>query len=91
MKKIICLFLASVVFSVFGKDYPITEIESELSQAETDFQIAKKMFYPWYGGPLITGSGNVLSPGYVLINPQVQVTDYYALLQVLGKQFRSSQ
>jgi hypothetical protein len=79
MKKKLCffIFIVSSLYT-YTKDVPISEIESELTQAEKDFQIAKKMFNPWYGGPLLTGSGNVMPPGYVNLNPQIQFTDYYA-------------
>lgn len=84
--KIWCV-LTFIIFNcnLFAKDVPIQQIEQKLSQAEEDFNIAKKMFNPWYGGPLITGSGNVLPPGYVNINPQVQVTDYYGAYNGSGK------
>lgn len=80
MKNKILYFLGliTICISLNAKDYPISQIEQKLNQAENDFAIAKKMFNPWYGGPLITGSGNVYDPGYVNINPTVQVTDYYA-------------
>jgi hypothetical protein len=78
-RKIYFVFgLIAFIFNLSAQDYPIKKIEAELSQAEKDFEIAKKMFSPWYGGRLLTGSGNVLPPGYVNINPQVQVTDYFA-------------
>lgn len=87
MKRITCMVLGAVFysFSLFAADYPIKQIEAELSQAEKDLQIAKKMFNPWYGGPLLTGSGNVMPPGYVNIGAQLQLTDYYASYNGSGK------
>ncbi len=61
------------------QDVSLEQINKELTQAQKDFDIAKKMFNPWYGGPLLTGSGNVMPPGYVNINPVVQITDNYAV------------
>jgi hypothetical protein len=80
MKKKICCFFIFVICSLYAytKEVPISEIRRELTQAEKDFRIAKKMFNPWYGGPLLTGSGNVMPPGYVNLNPVIQFTDYYA-------------
>ncbi len=78
LKIYFTLALLAIFFNLFANDYPIKQIETEISQAEKDFEMAKKMFSPWYGGPLLTGSGNVLPPRYVNINPQLQVTDYYA-------------
>ncbi len=53
-------------------------IQAELSQAEKDFQIAKKMFNPWYGGPLLTGSGATLPKGLFNIQPYIFVIVDYA-------------
>lgn len=39
------------------------QIESELQQAQHDFEIAQKMFIPYYTGPLITGSASNVPPG----------------------------
>ncbi|NGX44121.1 MAG: hypothetical protein K1060chlam3_00284 [Candidatus Anoxychlamydiales bacterium] len=50
-------------------------VQEELSQAEKDFEIAKKMFNPWYGGPLITGSGATLPKGLINVQPYI----YYAV------------
>ncbi|MFA6119178.1 MAG: hypothetical protein WCT85_01335 [Parachlamydiales bacterium] len=77
MKSRFFIFLIFISFFAYA-DVPREQIETELSQAEKDFQIAKKMFNPWYGGPLLTGSGNVLPPGYVNINPVLQITDNFA-------------
>src|SRR3990172_7538811 len=79
-------FLAFVIFclNLYSQEVPLETIEKELTQAEKDFAIAKKMFNPWYGGPLLTGSGNVLPPGYWYINPVLQVTDNYAIYNNKG-------
>ena len=81
MKKKIYYFLIITTFISYlaAQDVSREQIEKELSQAEKDFQIAKNMFNPWYGGPLITGSGNVIPPGYININPQLQIKNNYAV------------
>lgn len=76
MKNLFFVFCFLFV-SIFS-DVPMQKIKQELTQAEKDYQTAKKMFNPWYGGPLLTGSGNVMEPGYVNINPSIQITDNYA-------------
>lgn len=53
-------------------------VQAELTQAEKDFQIAKKMFNPWYGGPLLTGSGATLPAGLFNVQPYVFVMVNYA-------------
>ncbi|NGX32360.1 MAG: hypothetical protein K1060chlam4_00403 [Candidatus Anoxychlamydiales bacterium] len=53
-------------------------VQEELSQAEKDFAIAKKMFNPWYGGPLITGSGATLPQGLVNVQPYMYYVVNYA-------------
>ena len=53
-------------------------VQEELTQAEKDFEIAKKMFNPWYGGPLITGSGATLPQGLVNFQPYIYYTVNYA-------------
>ncbi|NGX63878.1 MAG: hypothetical protein KR126chlam6_01297 [Candidatus Anoxychlamydiales bacterium] len=62
-----------------GEPVPSLEVvQEELTQAEKDFEIAKKMFNPWYGGPLITGSGATLPQGLVNVQPYLYVTVNYA-------------
>lgn len=57
---------------------PQAVIESELEQAERDYQAAKEMFNPWYTGPLITGSANNAPPGTGIIQPYFYVIDTFA-------------
>lgn len=54
------------------------QIQAELDQAEKDFQTAKKMFIPWYTGPLITGSANNVPPWKVNIQGYLYNTIQYA-------------
>jgi len=41
------------------------EIQKELDSAQRDYDLAEKMFIPWYTGPLITGSASNVAPGHV--------------------------
>lgn len=58
---------------------PLEKIRKELDVAQSDFERAKKMFNPWYAGPLITGSAHTLDPGLVNIQPYLYVFDNFAL------------
>lgn len=55
------------------------QIQEEYAQAEAEFQHAKKLFNPWYTGPLITPSASMIPPGYVMTQPYVYVADNYAM------------
>ena len=74
-KKIFLLSLIS--FSLFTETLP--QITAQLDQAEKDYKIAKNMFNPWYGSPLITASGNVMPPKFVNIYSLLVVSDTYAI------------
>lgn len=54
------------------------QIELEIDQAEADFKKAKKMFNPWYTGPLVTPTVEMVAPGSVNIQPYLFVIDNYA-------------
>ncbi|MCI0381899.1 MAG: hypothetical protein L0207_02465 [Chlamydiae bacterium] len=54
------------------------EIQQELDQAQRDFEIAQKMFIPWYTGPLITGSANNVPAGRYNIQPYLFFNETYA-------------
>ncbi|MBU6148836.1 MAG: hypothetical protein KGQ54_01405 [Verrucomicrobia bacterium] len=53
------------------------QIQSELDQAEKDFEIAQKMFIPWYTGPLITGSAKNAPKGKINIQPYLTLKTAY--------------
>jgi hypothetical protein len=61
-----------------NKIVPIEQIQQELTAEENEFETARKMFNPWYAGPLITGSAHTLAPGSVNIQPYLYVIDNYA-------------
>lgn len=54
------------------------EVARELSTAENDFQVAEKMFIPWYTGPLITGSASNVPFGHINIQPYLFFNVDYA-------------
>lgn len=78
----IFIVLLSCVGLIFAQDEyvpPSQEvIEGELRSAEEDFEIAQKMFVPWYSGPLITGSASNVDPGMILIQPYLFTTVTHA-------------
>lgn len=54
------------------------EIQQEINQAQSDFEIAEKMFNPWYTGPLIASSASNVPPGQILLQPYLYLTTNYA-------------
>jgi len=54
------------------------EIQKELDHAQQEFDEAKKMFNPWYAGPLLTGSAHVMPMGSFNIQPYLFVTTNFA-------------
>lgn len=57
---------------------PPAVVEKQLKDAEAEFAKAKKMFNPWYTGPLITPSPHLIPPGLINIQPYLFYTDNYA-------------
>lgn len=73
------LCLSSVSLMAQYEEHKTPEqIEQELQSAEAQFQRAKKMFNPWYTGPLQTPSASNMAPGWGNIQPYLYVTDNYA-------------
>ncbi len=54
------------------------EIQQELDDAEAKFERAKKMFNPWYAGPLVTPSASMMPPGSANIQPYLFIQGNYA-------------
>lgn len=87
MKRIICVLSLMLASStVFSNEQPKDQerevysqkkIEAEIQDAEKEFESAKKMFSPWYAGPLITPSPHVLEPGLVNVQPYLFITNNY--------------
>ncbi len=62
------------------EDAPVSPavIEEQLKDAEAEFEVARKMFNPWYAGPLLTPSAHILPPGSVNVQPYLFYTNNYA-------------
>src|SRR5580692_6523334 len=67
---------------------PPEEIERQLDDAEREFRDAKKMFNPWYTGPLLTPSAHMCPPGTVITQPYFFYIDNYAHFDEHGKSHR---
>ncbi len=91
MNKIWSLALVSS-FSLFAaspQNPPSPEIvEEQLEDAEAEFQRAKKMFNPWYTGPLLAPSAHILPPGMFVIEPYFFITKNYAQFDEQGHAHR---
>jgi len=57
---------------------PLSTVDQQLTQAQADFDTARKMFNPWYAGPLLTPSAHNVPPGEYVIQPYLFVTDTHA-------------
>ena len=51
------------------------EIQTEIDDAQKQFEEAKKMFNPWYAGPLLTSSAHVAAPGTWNFQPYLYIID----------------
>lgn len=75
--RYLLIFLV-IVFSVNAQIKTPQQIQKELDQAEAQYKRAKKMFNPWYTGPLITPSPGMMPPGNANIQPYTFVSGTYA-------------
>jgi hypothetical protein len=74
------LVLCSAVGVLSAREREIkspAEIEKELEDAQAQLNKAKKMFNPWYAGPLITPAPSMCPPGYAMYQPYVFATGNY--------------
>lgn len=74
-------WLLFLPFVLLAQDYPDKtpeEIQEELDSAEAQFARAKKMFNPWYAGPLVTPSASMMPPGSANIQPYLFIQGNYA-------------
>ncbi|NDD98805.1 hypothetical protein EB008_00765 [bacterium] len=55
------------------------QVQQEVDQAQTDFEIAEKMFIPWYTGPLITGSAKNVPKGKFNLQPYLTLNTNYGI------------
>lgn len=77
MRRIIPFFLLGL--SLFAQDVKTAEeIQQELNEAEAQFEQAKKMFNPWYAGPLVTPSPSLMPVGDVMDQTYLFITGNYA-------------
>jgi hypothetical protein len=83
MKNARFLFSLSLLaaLNLFSQDpaQPISPelVAEQLKDAEKEFEEAKKMFNPWYAGPLLTPGAHILSPGNINIQPYLFLTNNY--------------
>ena len=82
MRRIVAVLLlcsGATLLSAQNEEHKTpAQIEQELQSAEKQFEKAKKMFNPWYTGPLITPGASMMAPGWGNIQPYLFVTDNYA-------------
>ncbi|MFZ4772959.1 MAG: hypothetical protein ACOYK9_03085 [Chlamydiia bacterium] len=55
------------------------QIQQELDKAENDFEIAQKIFIPWYTGPLIASSSRNCPPGKINLQPYLYLQGSYGV------------
>jgi hypothetical protein len=71
------LFVSSLLHAQDKTPVSHEKIEAELQSAEEEFREAKKMFNPYYAGPLLTPSPNIVPPGYFNLQPYLFWTNNY--------------
>ncbi len=54
------------------------EIQTQLDQAEQNFEHALTLFIPWYSGPIVAGSPSMIPPGTMNLQPYVYAIDNYS-------------
>lgn len=74
MKKIFFFLFSFLCLS--AQESP-QKIEKELMSAEAQYERAKKMFNPWYTGPLVTPSASMMPPGSADIQPYLFIGGNY--------------
>lgn len=79
MRKLF-VWLLVFPFLIWSQEEEITpqEVEVELESAQAQYQRAKKMFSPWYTGPLITPGAGMMPVGSGNSQPYLFVIDNYA-------------
>lgn len=72
------LLLSSfLTLSADPKNVTPQQIQAELDQAQAKYDHAKKMFNPWYTGPLVTPSATMMPPGYANLQPYLFINGNY--------------
>lgn len=57
---------------------PLKTVDEQLEQAQKDFDTARKMFNPWYAGPLLTPSAHNVPPGKFVVQPYLFIKNTFA-------------
>ena len=65
-------------------------VEAEIRDAQKEFSEAKKMFNPWYTGPLLTPSASIAPYHRVNIQPYLFYTNNYAYFDNLGRSHKTA-
>lgn len=63
---------------LFGKIVSPEEIQKQIDQAQSEYAQAKKMFKPYYSGPLLAASAHNVPPGALVVQPYVFLNTQYA-------------
>jgi len=82
LKYILPLFMSFTLAYGQERDTPSlspAQLEQHLIQAEKNFEIAEKMFDPYYTGPLLAPGVTIPDPGHVAIQPYLFYTDTYGV------------
>jgi hypothetical protein len=69
---------------------PPEVVEAQLRDAQAEFDEAKKMFNPWYAGPLLTPGAHILPPGNVNVQPYLFYTSNYGRFDKHGHSHKIS-
>ncbi|HSX03307.1 MAG TPA: hypothetical protein VLG76_01110 [Rhabdochlamydiaceae bacterium] len=74
-----------LIFLLFFAGILSAADESQAEISEAEFEEVKGTFKPWYTGPLITGSSNVVPIGTYNTQPFLYLMDFYATFDEHGK------
>jgi hypothetical protein len=77
MKKLLLTLLIPLALCAQAPHKSPEQINKELQAAEAEFARAKKLFNPWYTGPLVTPSATMVPPGMVMTQPYLFVNGNY--------------
>jgi hypothetical protein len=64
---------------------PSHPLEKKLTQAEKDFELAQRMFEPYYTGPLLAPGVTIPAPGHFAVQPYLFLTDTYGRYNANGR------
>ena len=73
----LCIFPLCARMHVYTNHLSDKELREQLDSAHIKFHKAKKMFNPWYSGPLLAGSAHILPPGAINTQPYLFFTTNY--------------